>query len=273
MCDSSVTLASIGIHFEEVSHQNGMCYWLDTDLMKILGYEDYPTFRKVILHAISSCSGLDIDPLDDFLRFEHTTEDGITGYYKLTRLVCFLVTLQADQSKQEVRMLQYCPANMADSLMGHDEIERLEVRGRLSEEEKNPASAAKKHGGVNYAFFKDKGYRGMYNMGLAQLKKHKRFTAKNGTLYDRMNTTELAANLFRITQTRERIKSRHITGQGNLEQAAFSVGRTVRRIVIENTGRTPEALPLAEREIKLLKSEGKKTVKQIRSIDEKKPRK
>ncbi len=104
------------MRFEEVSHLNGTCYWLDTDLMQVLGYSDYQAFRRVILKAISSCSGLEIDPLDDFIRYEHTTEDGITGFYKLTRLACFLVTQQADQDKPEVRMLQFCLANMAGQM-------------------------------------------------------------------------------------------------------------------------------------------------------------
>ncbi len=267
MSDETTDLTTLGMHFEEASHQNGMCYWLDTDLMKLLGYTDYEQFRKVILKAISSCSGLEIDPLDDFMRHVHTTAEGIEGHYKLTRLACFLITQQADQNKQEVRMLQFCLANMADTLMGHDEIERLEVRGKLSEEEKALSSTAKVHGVCNYAFFKDKGYRGMYNMGLSQLKRHKGFLAKNGALYDRMSTTELAANLFRITQTRERIKSQQLRGQEELEDAAFHVGRTVRQIVVENTGQKPEALPLEDKEIKQIKSEGKKAVKNIRKID------
>lgn len=263
------TVYNLGMHFEEISHQNGTCYWLDTDLMSLLGYTDYPTFHKVILKAVSSCSGLEIDPFDDFIRYRHTNANGVEGYFKLSRLACFLVTQQADQGKQEVRMLQYCLANMADSLMGHDEIERLEVRGKLSQEEKSLASTAKTHGVVNYAFFKDKGYRGMYNMGLSQLKRSKHFVAKYGTLYDRMGTTELAANLFRITQTKERIKTHGIQGQAGLEDAAFQVGRTVRKIVRENTGKNPEELPLEKKEIKELKSEGKKTVKKLRAIDNK----
>lgn len=269
MSDDALTPATVGLHFERVSHQNGTCYWLDTDLMSVLGYTDSTAFRKVVLKAISCCSGLEIDPLDDFIRYEHTTAEGMPGFYKLTRLACFLVTQQADQTKPQVQMLQFCLANMADSLMGHDEIERLEVRGKLSEEEKALSSTAKMHGVVNYAFFKDQGYKGMYNMGLSQLKKHKHFLAKSGTLYDRMSTTELAANLFRITQTKERIKTHNIEGQNQLENAAFKVGRTVRAIVRENTGKNPEALPLEDRAIKELKSEGKKVVKHIRAIDDK----
>ena len=269
MADDDLSVYNLGMHFEAMSHQNGTYYWSDTDLMVLLGYTDYATFKKVILKAVSSCSGLEIDPFDDFIRYHHTNDRGIEGTFKLTRLACFLVTQQADQSKQEVRMLQYCLANMADSLMGHDELERLEVRGKLSEEEKALASTAKSHGVINDAYFKDKGYRGMYNMGLAQLKRHKHFLDRKGTLYDRMSTTELAANLFRITQTKERIRTHHVTGQESLEQAAFQVGRTVREIVRENTGKNPESLPLADKEVKALKSEGKKAVNRLRSIDRK----
>ena len=156
---------------------------------------------------------------------------------------------------------------MAEPAMWQTDLERRETRTRLSSEEKAFSSTAKTHGLDNFAIFKDQGYRGMYNMSLAALKKRKGFHAANGTLYDRMNNTELAANLFRITQTKERIKSKNLRGQQSLEIAAYDVGRSVRHIMIENTGKKPEALPLADAEIKDLKKEGKKAVKNIRRID------
>ena len=260
-------LQEVANNFEAASHQNGICYWLDTELMRLLGYTDYAAFRSIVNKAISSCAGLDIDPLDDFIRYEHIAADGTCGYYKFTRLACFLITQQADQSKHQVRLLQYCLARMADTIMQQADLERLETRTRLSSEEKALSSTAKNHGLINYAYFKDQGYRGMYNMSLATLKKRKGFNSINGTLYDRMNNTELAANLFRITQTNERIKSKNISGQQNLETAAYDVGRSVRRIMIENTGKKPEAIPLATAEIKEIKKEGKKAVKNIRQID------
>lgn len=260
-------LQEVSNNFEAASHQNGICYWLDTELMLLLGYSDYAAFRSIVNKAIASCAGLDIDPLDDFIRYEHTAADGTSGHYKFTRLACFLITQQADQSKHQVQLLQYCLARMADTIMQQADLERLETRTRLSSEEKALSSTAKNHGLTNFAFFKDQGYRGMYNMSLVSLKKRKGFNATSGTLYDRMNNTELAANLFRITQTNERIKSKNISGQQNLETAAFDVGRSVRRIMIENTGKKPEAIPLASSEIKELKKEGKKAVKNIRQID------
>lgn len=259
--------------FEESSHSNGGCYWLDTELMRLLGYTNYEAFRTVVMKALSSCAGLDIDPLDDFIRYRHEEPDGTVGCYKFTRMACFLITQYADQSMVQVRLLQYCLARMADTVMEHGDFERLETRRRISGEEKLLSSAAKQQGVVNYALFKDKGYRGMYNMSLSQLKRHKKFKAGDGVLYDRMNNTELAANLFRVTQTTERIKTRKLEGQAELEQAAFDVGRSVRQVMKENTGQYPENIPLAESEIRQIRREGKKAVRNIRGIDKKKGRK
>ncbi len=260
-------LELVATQFEAHAHQNGVCYWLDTDVMRLLGYSDFAAFRSIVNKAMHSCTGLDIDPLDDFIRHEHEDEFGNRGMYKFTRLACFLIAQHADQSKQEVRALQYCLARMADTVMEQSDFERLDTRSRLATEEKQMSSVAKQHGVQDYAIFKDCGYRGMYNMSLSQLKKRKGFTSRSGTLYDRMNNTELAANLFRITQTTERIKAKGLRGQGNLEQAAHDVGRSVRRVMIENTGRKPEALPLADSEIKDLKKEGKKAARNIRKLD------
>ena len=81
-----------------------------------------------------------------------------------------------------------------------------------------------------------------------------------------MGRTELAANLFRITQTEERIKSQGITGQDNLEKTHYNVGRTVRNIIIENTGMKPENMPQGK-EIPQVKKELKEEFKNMKKID------
>ena len=116
-------LQEVASNFEAASHQNGICYWLDTELMLLLGYTDYAAFRSIVNRAIASCAGLDIDPLDDFIRHEHVAPDGTVGHYKFTRLACFLITQQADQSNQQVRLLQYCLARMADTIMQQTDLE------------------------------------------------------------------------------------------------------------------------------------------------------
>ncbi|MEG1938700.1 MAG: hypothetical protein RR138_06400 [Akkermansia sp.] len=257
--------------FEDCSHQNGVCYWLDTDLMRLLGYTDFVAFRKIIMKAIASCASLEIDPLTDFQSYHHTTENGAEGHYKFTRLACFLITQHANQNIPNVGILQYCLARMADAMMQTEDFERLETRGRLTSEEKSLSSIAKRSGVTNFGLFKDAGYRGMYNMSLTRLKKHKGIGNSPNPLYDRMSNTELAANLFRITQTEERIKSKNVRGQTNLENAAHNVGMEVRRIMIKNTGKAPESIPLAPTEIKQIKQEGKKAIKNIRNVDKQPP--
>lgn len=143
---------------------------------------------------------------------------------------------------------------MADAMMQTEDLERLETRGRLSSEEKSLSSVAKRAGVTNYALFKDAGYRGMYNMSLKQLRRHKGLGSDSKILYDRMTNVELAANLFRVTQTEERIKAKGIRGQARLENTAKEVGSEIRNLMIKNTGISPESLPLAKQKLKKLKT-------------------
>ena len=97
-------------------------------------------------------------------------------------------------------------------------------------------------------------------------KLEKKRGVKKGKLFDRMSRTELAANLFRVTQTEELIKSKQISGQANLEQTHYTVGRQVRNIVEQNTGRKPEQLP-QEKELPIIKKALKMTAKEMKKID------
>jgi len=113
----------------------------------------------------------------------------------------------------------------------------------------------------------------MYNMTLAQLRERRRLPT-NQTPLDYMGKTELAANLFRITQTEERIKSERIRGQVGLENTAYHVGNKVRKTMMELSGTAPEMLPVAE-DIKEVRKGLKVTQKEFKKIDshkKKKPR-
>lgn len=246
-----------------------MCYWLDTDIMRMLGYTDMLAFKKVIIKAMNACTSLGEDPGDDFVQHKHVDEYGISGSYKLSRFACFLVSQNANSSKIEVQRMQYMLAKMANVLLNTFDVDRLETRSELTRGEKELSGIAKSHGlgdgQYDFANFKDAGYRGMYNMSLKQLERKKGFVRRKGTvLYDRMNTTELAANLFRVTQTSEHIKNNNLRGQKALEQAALQVGRKVR-----NTMETPpENIPLEPSEIKEVKKIGKGLKKNMKKLDE-----
>lgn len=115
--------------------------------------------------------------------------------------------------------------------------------------------------------FQNAGYIGLYNMSLKQLKKIKGIN-QNKVLLDYMNSTELGANIFRITQTAEKIKSENIQGQNNLENAHREVGKEVRESMKRMHNKLPEDLPLEE-DIKKVKSNLKQTHKKMKKISKK----
>lgn len=146
-------------------------------------------------------------------------------------------------------------------------IDRLLIREELTEGNKSLATVAKKAGVEDYARFQNAGYLGMYNMPNWKLASKR--NVKKEKLMDSMGRTELAANLFRITQTEERIKNKNIQGQNALEQTHYDVGKEVRNIVIKNAGKNPENLP-QEKELPNIKKELKQGYKNMIKEDKKK---
>ena len=131
-------------------------------------------------------------------------------------------------------------------------------------------SAAASRAGLlpeQFGIFKDAGFRGMYNMPLQRLIQHKGApTEKGRTLYDFMGKSELAANLFRTTQTAERIKSTGAKGVTQLSKAASDVGQMVRNVMLESSGIAPESLPIEE-DISKVKSRLKVAAKGMKKLD------
>ncbi len=113
------------------------------------------------------------------------------------------------------------------------------TREEISGREKSMVGVVKKAGIENYALFQNAGYRGMYNKNILQLKIIRNID-KNKGLLDFMGKEELAANLFRITQTELKIKNEHIKGQQKLEVTAENVGQEVRNTMIKISGIAPE---------------------------------
>jgi DNA-damage-inducible protein D len=127
------------------------------------------------------------------------------------------------------------------------------------------SGTAKRAGVVEYGLFQNAGYRGLYNMDLFQIRRAKGVPEGRSPL-DFMGKTELAANLFRVTQTQEKIQMEGIRGQPALEKAAHQVGRKVRSTMIEISGRRPEDLPPAE-DIKQVHKKLKSSHREIRKLD------
>lgn len=255
--------------FESLSHQNGMNCWEASLLMAELGYSEFKTNAPPILKAFQVCINTGIDPTEHFIYFENEKNGKKFKDIKLTRFACYLVSMNADIKKPNVSKAQAYFAAFTAAIQQYfaeqQDIERIDLRGQISQHEKMLSSTAKQAGIINHAFFQNKGYLGLYNMPLAKIKEIKGIP-ENRTPFDFMGAEELGANIFRVTQTDAKIKREKIKGQENLEQAAFNVGRMVRNVLIENGSTLPEDLPTCE-DIKQIKSGLKKTNKAFNKQD------
>lgn len=237
--------------FESLAKENGIRYWDAHEFMGALGYDTWQSFQGVINKAIASCAHMGIDISEVFI--PQTIVDGsrVINSFKLTRFSCLLVAMHADSKKPEVAQAKVALAAVADALIEHSisssGLERIEIREELKGGELTMTDAAKSAGlqGQDYAIFKDAGMRGMYNMSLKELNSRKG-TPEGKTLYNYMGKTELAANLFRVTQTAERINNNNLKGLPQVAATAKAVGNEVRQVMLKSSGVAPEDLRLEE---------------------------
>lgn len=221
--------------FDDISYQNGMTYWLATDLMKFLGYTSMEEFRKVITKATKAMVSLNIECLQEII-YIPDDED-----YRLTRSACYMIAMSADSGIPEVAQAQayFVAATRAFEVMlssnTNDDIERILTRQEITERHKEFMQTAEEHGldrRVKYSFanFTNAGYRGMYNMNKKELAQRRGFDVSKSKvdIFATMGGTELAANLYRIKMTQEKIKKERLRGQASLEKAHSEVGRKVR---------------------------------------------
>ncbi|MDO8472573.1 MAG: damage-inducible protein D [Dehalococcoidia bacterium] len=237
-----------GTSFEDHGKTNGFRYWSALDLMKFLEYEDYHSFKRAINKAIAGCATLNISLEDNFIKTTTIIDGKPHEDYKLSRFACYLVTINGDNKKPQVAKAHAYFAAIAESFQQcietSDNVERLNTREEIIEQERTLSGVAKQCGVTHYPFFQNAGYRGLYNMNLSALKDYKQLADPKRSLLDFMRKEELAANNFRITQTELKLKKEGITGQGPAEAAAESVGREVRQTMKRISGTTPEDIPL-----------------------------
>ena len=267
-------------HFEQESPNfndlakdvNGFTHWSARNYMVMLGYESYESFRKAINKAISTCTTLDIDVSENFQQTTVEIDGRPEKDFRLSRFACYLVAMNADPKKLQVAQAQAFFAATAETIRRYvdnaEDVERVLIREEVSTHEKALNSAAKTAGvsDQGFALFQNAGYRGMYKMNLSQLKKHKGLQQPSRSLLDFMGKDELAANLFRLTQTELKLKNDQIRGQSNAERVAEDVGKKVRKTMLEISGTKPEDMELAE-DIKKVRTSLKQTHKGLNQID------
>jgi DNA-damage-inducible protein D len=258
--------------------ENGNEFWQARQLAKVLDYSEYRHFLPVIDRAREACRNSGRSPEDHFEDILEMVEIGSGARreipdVRLSRYACYLIVQNADPAKpviangQTYFAIQTRRQELVDdekfTLLNENE-KRLAVRNELAQHNKYLAAAAKGAGvetSLDYAIFQDHGYRGLYG-GLAAREIHgRKGLKKNQKILDHMGSTELAANLFRATQTEEKIRREHVYGKQEANQTHFKVGQKVRQTIKELGGTMPESLPTPDRSIKQIESTKKKMEK------------
>lgn len=259
--------------------ENGVEYWSSRDLARVLGYADYRNFLAVINKAKEACVNSSNVVLD---HFGDVTEMVTIGSgtvrpietIKLTRYACYLTVQNADPNKVIVAQAQtyfaiqtrIAEVQQMDEYnqLSTEEEKRLFLREELLKHNSQLANAAKDAGVIeprDYAIFQNYGYQGLYG-GLGAKEIHARKGLKKSQkILDHMGSTELAANLFRATQTEEKLRRENVKGKIQANRTHFEVGRKVRQTIKELGGTMPEDLPVAE-SIKSIESKQKKMLKE-----------
>ena len=260
--------------FENIKHidENGVDYWFARDLQKAIEYTEWRNFEKVVEKAKTSCVNSEIPVNSQFVDINKSRDLGLGEVlikdYKLSRYACYLIVQNADPRKEIVALGQTYFAiktrqqELTENFDNLTEDEkRLSIRGELKNHNRSLAEAAKLSGvetPQDYAIFQNKGYQGLYG-GLGQKEIHARKGLKKSEkILDHMGSTELAANLFRATQTDEKLRRDKIESKEKANQTHFEVGAKVRQTIKELGGDMPEDLPTPEKSIKKLEKEKNK---------------
>lgn len=241
----------------KLTNPHGAEYWSARDLQVLLGYSQWRRFEEAITRAVTSCSQSGNDPSHHFAGAGKMIALGKGGTrevpdFHLSRFACYLIAQNGDPRKPEIAFAQKYFAIQTRRQELTDEHrrdqERLEMRQQTREEFKALSGAAQDAGVQSRMFgiFHDAGYKGLYGgLGNEQIKSRKGIP-QTENLLDRMDTTELAANQFRMTQAREKLASQRIKGQQQAIATHMQVGKEVREAIKRIGGTMPENLPPGE---------------------------
>ncbi len=252
--------------FEQIKQtdENDNEYWMARQLAKALEYTDFRNFSSVIAKAIEACKNSGQPVENHIVEFNEMVAIGSGAEremqsYKLSRYACYLIVQNADPSKEVVALGQtyFAVQTRLQEIRQMDEYNRLStedekrlfLRNEMAKHNTHLAAAAKDAGVIeplDYAIFQNHGYMGLYGGLDAKGIHKKKGLKKSQQILDHMGSTELAANLFRATQTEEKLKREQIKGKQKANQTHYEVGKKVRKTIEEIGGEMPENLPVEE---------------------------
>jgi DNA-damage-inducible protein D len=253
--------------FENVKHidEYGNEYWYARELKNILDYKEWRKFEGVIEKAKEACINSEYNIEDHFVGVDKMVKIGSKTErkikdYKLSRYACYIIAQNGDSRKKIIALAQTYFAIQTrkqeltekDYSMLTEDEKRFYQRSLTKKGNYSLNQAAKKAGVKNFDKFHNAGYKGLYNGETANdIAKRKGLRYREDIL-DNMGSEELAANLFRITQTESKLKRENISSENEANNTHYNIGKNIREVIAKNGGTMPEELPTPNKSLKEL---------------------
>lgn len=264
--------------FENIRHTNeyGQEFWYARELQQALEYSQWRRFEETIERAKTACLQSENSIEDHFANVGKMVSIGSGAQREiddimLSRYACYLIVINGDPRKQIIAVGQTYFAvktRQQELVNNYDQLtedqKRLAIRDEIKRHNKSLAEAAQMAGvetSLDYATFQNYGYMGLYGGLKAQDIKRRKGLKKSQDILDHMGSTELAANLFRATQTDEKLRRENVQGKDAANRTHYEVGAKVRQTIAELGGTMPEDLPTPEKSVKQLAREQEKQLK------------
>ena len=262
-------------NFEDIKHidENGIEYWYARELQLVLDYKEWRKFENVIKKAIDACENSGISAFEHFVGADKLSKrannaEVLISDYRLTRYACYLIAQNGDSRKEVIALAQTYFAIQTRkqeisekeySLLTEDE-KRFYQRNLTRKGNYSLNQTAKDAGVKNFDKFHNAGYKGLYNGETADdIAKRKGLRYREDIL-DNMGSEELAANLFRITQTESKLKRDNISTEKDANKTHYNIGKNIREVISKNGGTMPEDLSTPKKSLKQLEKENKKSL-------------
>ena len=265
--------------FESIKHVNeyGVEFWYARELQTALEYKQWRRFENIINKAKDACQNSGNDVSDHFANVGKMVDIGSGATrtledYELSRYACYLIVQNGDSRKKVIALGQtYFAVKTRQQELAEkfedlsEDKKRLEIRGELAVHNKSLAETARMAGiekPKDYAIFQNRGYQGLYGgLGVKEIHERKGLK-KSQKILDHMGSTELVANLFRISQTEEKLRKDEVSDAATATATHHSVGKEVRAAIEKIGGTMPENLPTPEKSIAQLEKEQMERLKQ-----------
>ncbi len=256
--------------FEKIKHvdEEGREFWYARELQIVLDYKEWRKFENVIKKAKQACENSGVSTFEHFVGADKLSKRANNAVaemkdYKLSRYACYLIVQNGDSRKKVIATAQTYFAVQTRkqeitekeySMLTEDE-KRFYQRNLTRKGNYSLNKAAKKAGVKNFDKFHNCGYKGLYNGETADDIARRKGLRYREDILDNMGSEELAANLFRITQTEARLKRDKVDTENKANQTHYEVGAKIRKTIKELGGTMPEDLPTPKKSLKQLEKE------------------